>query len=86
MRPILLHGILHVILAAQERLDDNIISPRPKKIHIYSNLLEMSAESSERPLVPKVVLLTIFILDEFFVFLVDAVVCQMHVFVVLVDL
>ena len=47
MGPILLHGILHVILAAQERLDDNIISSRPQEIHVYTNLLEMPTESTQ---------------------------------------
>ena len=45
----------------------------------------MSTESTKRPFVAKVVLLTIFVLDEFFIFLVDGIIGQMHVLVVFVN-
>jgi len=45
----------------------------------------MSTECTQRPLVPKVILLTVFILDEFLILLVDGVVCQMHILVIFID-
>lgn len=46
----------------------------------------MLTESAEGPLVAKVILLTVFIGDEFLVFLIDGVIGQMHEFVLLVNL
>ena len=45
----------------------------------------MSAKGSKRPLIPEIILFTIFILDELVVLLVDGIVCQVHVFVVFID-
>ena len=86
MRSILLHCILDVVLSAKKSLDNHIESSGPKQVHVDAHLLKMSAESTQRPLVPEVILFTVFILDELFIFLVDGVVCQMHVFVVFVNL
>lgn len=83
---VLLHGVLNVVLAAEHGLDDDIISPGPQQVHVDADLLEVSAEGSERPLVAVVVLLAVFVSDELLVLLVDGVVRQMHVLVVLVDL
>ena len=46
----------------------------------------MPAEGSKRPFVTEIILLTVLVLDELFVLLVDRVVRQMHVLVVLVYL
>jgi len=46
----------------------------------------MPAKGSQRPLITKVVLLAIFILDELVILLVDTVVGEMHILVVLVYL
>jgi len=46
----------------------------------------MPAKGAERPLVAKVILLTVFVLNEFLVLFVDGVVCEMHVLVILVNL
>lgn len=45
----------------------------------------MLAEGTQTPLVAEIVLLSVLVLDEPFVFLVDRVVGQMHVLVILVD-
>jgi len=44
----------------------------------------MFAEGAERPFIAEIVLFTILVRNELFVFLVDAVVGQVHVFVLLV--
>ena len=46
----------------------------------------MVTEGSERPLKANIILLSIFVLDKLIVFLIDRVVCQVHVAVVLVEL
>ena len=46
----------------------------------------MLAESSQTPLVAKIVLLSVLILDESLILLVNRVVGQMHIFVILIDL
>jgi hypothetical protein len=45
----------------------------------------MFTECSKRPFVTEIVLLTILIRNEFIIFLVDRVVCQMHKLILLVD-
>jgi len=45
----------------------------------------MSTESTEGPLVSKIILFTIFILDELFVFLVNRIIGQMHILVVFIN-
>ena len=86
MSSILLHCVLNVIFTAEYGLDDDIVASGPEEVHVYANLLKMSAEGSKRPLVAKVILLTVLILDEFLIFLVDTVLSQMHVFISFVDL
>ena len=71
MSSILLHGVLDVVFSSQNGLDDNIVSPRPQQIHVNPNLLEMAAESSKRPFVTEVILLTVLVLDKFVIFLID---------------
>ena len=71
MGAVLFHGVLNVVLSAQNGLDDNIVSPRPQQIHIDTHLLQMAAEGSERPFVAKVILLTVLVLDKFIIFLID---------------
>jgi hypothetical protein len=46
----------------------------------------MTTESSEGPLVTKIILLAILILNELFVLLIDGIIGQMHILVVLIDL
>ena len=86
MASCLLHALLNVVFTTEQRLDYEIVNSRPQQIHVYANLLKMLAEGSEGPLVPKVVLLNIFVRDKLIVLLVDAVVGQMHVLILLVDL
>lgn len=45
----------------------------------------MLAERSKTPFVSEIVLLVIFILNELFIFLIDRVICQVHVLIVFVD-
>lgn len=84
MLSIFLHCILHKVLSTQYSLKDHIVCSRPHQVHVDSDLLQMSAESSQRPLVPEVILLTILILDKFIILLVDRVVCQMHILVIFI--
>ena len=86
MRPVFLHGRLHVVLPAKNRLDDHIVDARPKQVHIDANLLQVLAESAQTPFVAEIVLLCVLILNETIVLLINGVVSQVHVFVLLVDL
>jgi len=86
MAACLLHALLNVVFTTEQRLDYEIVNSRPQQIHVNANLLKMLAEGSEGPLVPKVVLLNIFVRNKLIVLLVDAVVGQMHVLILLVDL
>jgi len=86
VRAIFLHGVLDVVLAAQDRLEDHIVGARPEEIHVDTDLLKMPTECSQGPLVSEIILFAIFILDELVVLLVDGVVGEVHVLVVLVDL
>lgn len=46
----------------------------------------MFTESTEGPLETEIILLSVLILDEVIVFLIDGIISQMHVLVVLIDL
>ena len=85
MRPILLHGCLHVVLSTEQGLQDDIVDSGPEQVHIDAYLLEMFAEGTQTPFVAKIVVLLILVLKELVILLVDGVVGQVHVPVVLVD-
>lgn len=74
MRPVFLHGRLHVVFTAKNRLDDHIVDARPKQVHIDANLLQVFAESAQTPLVAEIVLLCVLILNETIVLLINGVV------------
>ena len=84
MCAIFLHSVLHIILTAEKSLDYDIIGSWPKEIHIDTDLLQMSAESAKWPFVAEIVLFAILIFDELIVFLVDGIICQMHVLVIFI--
>ena len=86
MSAIFLHTGLHIVLAAEQGLQDDIEDSRPKEVHVDTNLLQVLAEGSQTPFVSKVVLLIVLVLNELLILLVDRVVGQVHELVVFVDL
>ena len=86
MRRIFLHGSLNIVLTTEKSLQNDVVNTRPEQVHVDTDLLEVLAESSERPLVTVVVLLSVLVLDEPVVLLIDRVVREMHVLVLLVYL
>ena len=76
---------LHNTLRAENRADDQVVNAGPKQVHVDAHLLQMLAESSQRPFVAEVVLLTVFIRNKLVVLLVDCIVGKVHEFVLLVD-
>lgn len=86
MRSVFLHLCLNIVLTTKKCLYDNIVDTRPEKVHIDAYLLQVLAEGTQTPLVTKVILLCVLILNKTFVLLVDRVVRQMHELVILVNL
>ena len=73
-----------MVFTCYEGLYNYVVYARPQKVHVDAYIVEMLAKCSEAPLVAKVVVLCSLILDELVVFLIDAIVCQVAVFVRLV--
>jgi len=46
----------------------------------------MPAKGSKRPLVAKIVLLAVFILDELLILFINGIIGQMHIFIILIYL
>lgn len=86
MRSVFLHLCLNIVLTTKKCLDDNVVDARPEKVHIDAYLLQVLAEGTQTPLVTKVILFCVLILNKTFVLLVDRVVRQMHELVILVNL
>ena len=86
MSTILLNGSLYIVLTAEQRFNDDIINSRPEQVHIDSNLLKVLAEGTQTPFIAKVILLCDLVLDKPVIFLVDGVICQMHILILFVYL
>lgn len=86
MATVFLHSVYNVVLSAKEGLQNDIIASGPEKLHVNSDLFEMLAEGSKRPLKTEIILAGILVLNKLFIFLVKTVVGEMHASVIFVDL
>lgn len=71
MHAVFLDGAHHMVLAADQSLEDDIVDSGPEQVHIDANLFKMLAESAETPLEAEVVLLGVLILHKVIILLVD---------------
>jgi len=71
MSTVLLHSVLNVVLSAQNGLDYDVVDARPEQVHVNADLLQVSTEGTQRPLITEIILLTVFVFDKLLVFLVD---------------
>lgn len=69
---------MHIALATSKRLNNNIVNARPHQVHIDAHLIQMTAEGGEGPLEADIIILDGLILHEIFIFLINAIVGQMH--------
>jgi hypothetical protein len=84
MGAVFLHCLNYVMLPTNNCLDKYIINSGPQEAHINPYLLKMLTERTQTPLETEVVLFTVFILDKVIILLIDRVICQMHIFIVLI--
>ena len=86
MCTVFLKSSLDIVLSAEQCFNDDIIDARPEQVHVDTNLLEMLAEGTQTPLIAKIVLLCVLILNKPVIFLVDRVIGQMHILILFVYL
>lgn len=83
---IFLQSSHYMMFTSKQSLQYHIIDPRPEQVHIDANLFQMFAERTQTPLKPEIILLSILILHEVLILLINGVVRQVHVLVIFVDL
>jgi len=75
---VIAHGRMHIALATSKRLNNHIVDARPHQVHIDAHLIQMTAEGGEGPLEADIIILDGLILHEIPIFLINAIVGQMH--------